>query len=283
MVYRITIPKGEGAAAPSASFAPAATPPAYENAEPGPDSIPARPVPRWLQYEREEEGRAARAALDGRIGATEPQAWTPLRQRVFLENLALNGCVKSAAGAAGMSRESAYRLRRRVDARTFRLGWEAAMVEAAAGLHEVARERALVGATERVWRDGELVAERQKPSDRLLVHLLNVEAARLAGGKSPPPLAAVLNRLERDAARVAAGRVPSHASDLVAAGRRADPPAHPAYPVYPMPRFRAADLLTAYEPELTEDELIAEMERREAERAGLNACGPRRGGFPQRV
>ncbi|MEO0499324.1 MAG: hypothetical protein AAF205_02055 [Pseudomonadota bacterium] len=154
------------------------------------------------------------------IPPTEPYAWTPLRQRVFLETLADTGCVKSAAAAAGMSRESAYRLRRRVDARTFRLGWEAAMAEAAAALHEAARERALVGAKEEVWRGGVLVAERRKPSDRMLVHLLKVEEARLAQGAGTPPLAAVLNRLERDAARSAADQVPSYGRHLSRAEMR---------------------------------------------------------------
>jgi len=45
--------------------------------------------------------------------------WTPQRQLTFLEALAQAGNVGAAAAAAGMSREGAYRLRRRVPAATF--------------------------------------------------------------------------------------------------------------------------------------------------------------------
>lgn len=57
----------------------------------------------------------ARARRDG---------WTPERQRVFIAALARTGCVGRAAAAAGMSRESAYRLRRREGAARFAAAWD---------------------------------------------------------------------------------------------------------------------------------------------------------------
>ncbi|MBV9930442.1 MAG: hypothetical protein JO013_05815 [Alphaproteobacteria bacterium] len=45
--------------------------------------------------------------------------WTPERQRLFIHALALCGSVTLASLAAGMSRETAYRLRRRRGGESF--------------------------------------------------------------------------------------------------------------------------------------------------------------------
>ena len=50
--------------------------------------------------------------------------WTPGRQLAFLDTLARTRCVTRAAAAAGMSRESAYRLRRRPSAALFAAAWD---------------------------------------------------------------------------------------------------------------------------------------------------------------
>jgi hypothetical protein len=69
----------------------------------GPASIPSfTPVPR-------------RSRRDG---------WTVGRQRAFIAALARTRCVGRAAAAAGMSRESAYRLRRRKGAESFAAAWD---------------------------------------------------------------------------------------------------------------------------------------------------------------
>lgn len=47
--------------------------------------------------------------------------WTPDRQLAFIETLSGCGCVDEAARGVGMSRNSAYALRRRPDAQAFRL------------------------------------------------------------------------------------------------------------------------------------------------------------------
>ena len=50
--------------------------------------------------------------------------WTPLKQAEFIGMLAETRCVKRAAAHVGMSRESAYRLRRRRGAASFRAAWD---------------------------------------------------------------------------------------------------------------------------------------------------------------
>lgn len=53
--------------------------------------------------------------------------WTPARQLVFLDVLARTRSVSAAARSVGMSREGAYRLRRRPEAALFRAAWDRAM------------------------------------------------------------------------------------------------------------------------------------------------------------
>lgn len=53
--------------------------------------------------------------------------WTPERQLRFLDALARARSVTRAAAFAGMSRESAYRLRSRKDGSLFALLWNRAM------------------------------------------------------------------------------------------------------------------------------------------------------------
>ena len=53
--------------------------------------------------------------------------WTPLRQLRFLEVLVLTRSVTEATAAAGMSRESAHRLRKRDPRGLFALAWDRAL------------------------------------------------------------------------------------------------------------------------------------------------------------
>ena len=50
--------------------------------------------------------------------------WTPARQLRFLDTLGRTRSVTRAAAAAGMSRESAYRLRKRASAALFAAAWD---------------------------------------------------------------------------------------------------------------------------------------------------------------
>jgi len=96
--------------------------------------------------------------------------WSAERQRLFLSNLAETGSVHLACAAARLSARSAYRLRARSPA--FAAAWDTADQLAVGRLSALAFDRAINGRTEQVWQQGELVAEKRLPSDRLLMWLL---------------------------------------------------------------------------------------------------------------
>ena len=113
--------------------------------------------------------------------------WTVDRQITFIETLAETGCVTTAARAVGMSVRSAYRLARRPDARSFAEAWDTAMPMAARALAALAFRYATEGMVEQVWRDGMLVEERRRPSERLLIFLLSRHDP-VRFGSRPAPL-----------------------------------------------------------------------------------------------
>jgi len=96
--------------------------------------------------------------------------WSAERQRLFLVNLAETGSVHLASAAARLNARSAYRLRARSPA--FAAAWDTADQLAVGRLSAIAFDRAINGRTEQVWQEGELVAEKRLPSDRLLMWLL---------------------------------------------------------------------------------------------------------------
>jgi len=98
--------------------------------------------------------------------------WTPEKQRTFLEALARCGSVKASAAYVGMSRESAYRLRRRQEGRAFDRAWDAALIHARDLYAETLLETGLNGWTETVWYHGEEVGERTRFSPGLLLAAL---------------------------------------------------------------------------------------------------------------
>jgi hypothetical protein len=99
--------------------------------------------------------------------------WTVTKQRRFIEVLAETGVVRLAAAAAGMSEASAHRLARRPDAQAFCDAWDAALRMAARPAAAKLYEYALDGMTETVWRDGEIVYRRRRPSEKALIFLLS--------------------------------------------------------------------------------------------------------------
>ena len=97
--------------------------------------------------------------------------WSAERQRLFLANLAETGSVHLAASAARLSARSAYQLRARSPA--FARAWNAALRIAVGRLAAIAFDRAVHGRVEQVYRDGNLVAERRVPSDKMLQWLMS--------------------------------------------------------------------------------------------------------------
>ena len=93
--------------------------------------------------------------------------FTPARQVRFLDFLSQEGNVRAACGRVGISRECAYRLKRRGGA--FARGWGAALALARDAAAEVLADRALNGVTETIWYRGELVGERRRFDSRLLL------------------------------------------------------------------------------------------------------------------
>lgn len=125
------------------------------------------------------------------------RGWTPERQTQFLDHLALKGNVHASCRRVGLSREAAYRLRRRD--RLFARGWAAAMVKAHDASIEVLADRAIEGVEEPIYHRGELVGTRRRYDTRLLLahiarldKLLEDEAAQTDAGRFDELLARIV-------------------------------------------------------------------------------------------
>lgn len=116
--------------------------------------------------------------------------WSAARQRAFIAALAETGCVVTAARGTGMDPRGAYRLAARPDGAAFAAAWDQAAILAARRLLAHAFEYATYGVTETVTnKDGEIVAERRRPSERVLLYLLghlNTDRFRPKGAESRP-------------------------------------------------------------------------------------------------
>lgn len=123
--------------------------------------------------------------------------WTEEKQRRFIETLADTGLVGAAAKAVGMSRESAYKLRRAGHGAAFARAWDAARCHAAGLIEDIAFERAIQGVEQEVYNDaGEVVSARLVHDNRLLKWLLshlNPERYRTARGGDAHPGGAVVD------------------------------------------------------------------------------------------
>ena len=117
-------------------------------------------------------GDAAADAVDSIAWRVRQDGWTPERIRIFLNTLAQSGSVTDAARAAGISFQSAYRLRNRAGGRAFHLAWNAAMLLARRRLADDLLSRAVNGCREVVYRDGRIVSERHRHDNRLGLALL---------------------------------------------------------------------------------------------------------------
>ena len=130
--------------------------------------------------------------------------WTDEKMRRFIEALADTGQVSLAAKAVGMSRESAYRLRRSAHAAAFARAWDAARHHAGSFLEDVAFERAIEGIEQNVYNEyGEVICTKRVPNDRLLMFLLRhlkpecyAKEALASPAPPPEPFEASLRALE---------------------------------------------------------------------------------------
>ena len=93
--------------------------------------------------------------------------WKP----AFLANLELSGKVTDAAEAAGVSRRTVYRNRKRFP--DFADQWDESIEIADYALEAEARRRGSEGFQEAVYHNGKIVGYNNKYSDTLLIFLLN--------------------------------------------------------------------------------------------------------------
>ena len=151
--YKLEMPEPEPERPPAPAPAPA--PAAAETRAPPADTEPLMPAFAPVPVKPRRDG------------------WTAQRQRQFVEVLAETGCVVTASRETGMSARSAYRLAARPDAAAFAIAWDHALAIAARRLGAIAFEYATHGMVETVTdKDGEVVAERRRPSERVLLYLL---------------------------------------------------------------------------------------------------------------
>jgi hypothetical protein len=149
--------------------------------------------------------------------------WTPDRQRAFLEAIAEGHTVDAAARLVGMTKQSAYVLRRRAAGSSFALGWAAASLLARETIADALIVRALDGQVETWTRADGSTVSRHRYDNALASRML----ARLdrAVEEAPGPEAhaarlvarefdAFLDLIDRDAGPARAG--------LFLAGRAAD-------------------------------------------------------------
>ncbi|GAB5487350.1 MAG: hypothetical protein Pars2KO_09200 [Parasphingorhabdus sp.] len=108
--------------------------------------------------------------------------WTPEKQREFIETLADSGSVVGAARAVGLSKQSAYALRRSKGAEGFAAAWDAAIGQASRLLADVAFDRAINGVEQHVIdKDGHHIYTHMKTNDRLLMFLLRAHQPQIYG------------------------------------------------------------------------------------------------------
>lgn len=137
--------------------------------------------------------------------SSRTDGWTPERQSAFLKALAGTHSVAEAAKAAGMSRQSAYKLRARLKGEPFDLAWHAALQCRFDALAEAAMERALKGVEVPHFYKGELVHTSRKYDERLTIALLMMQdrlkpararSTHPASGYGAADFGALLNRVE---------------------------------------------------------------------------------------
>ncbi|MCJ2188785.1 hypothetical protein [Novosphingobium beihaiensis] len=219
-------------------------------------------------------------------------AWDGDRKLRFLHHLAEKGDVRAAASRVGMSRQSAYLLRRRDGA--FAQGWQAALVLARRHAEEVLATRALDGIEEAVWFRGELVGKKRRYDTRLLLaHLARLDRMAEEAGPCEDRFDELLAMVagERPEAHFEQDEAGAEGADAVSADARvleADRALEDwggAHDPLPLPPGRAAYVLSSAEPAWIAangawDEAAGEVERAYEEAHG---CGPHEEDRPEHL
>ncbi len=119
-----------------------------------------------------DESRSPIPAFDPVIVRSRHDGWTADTQLAFIQALAECGCVSEACARVGMSAASAYALRARLDAQSFRYAWDAALDHAVQRLSDAVFSRAIHGVSRPVFFQGEQIGERRHYDERLAMFLL---------------------------------------------------------------------------------------------------------------
>lgn len=118
----------------------------------------------------------------------------------FLRELAACQSVSRAARAVGMSRQSAYRLRNRLQSTPFSLGWEVALEAGLQQLAHAVMDRAVNGVEVPLYYHGERVGTRRQYDERLAIWVLEnpwkVGRHQIAREYSGEAFDALLERIE---------------------------------------------------------------------------------------
>jgi hypothetical protein len=111
-------------------------------------------------------------ATDARGRAIRSDGFTPERQVAYLSTLAACGVVIDACRAAGICKDTAYALRNGAQGRAFALAWDAAILISRGRMSDELMSRGMNGCIDRLYRNGELVAERHRHDNRLAMAIL---------------------------------------------------------------------------------------------------------------
>jgi hypothetical protein len=123
--------------------------------------------------EAADETRAAPAFESRRQRRARHDGFTPVRRALFLESLAEGLTVAGAAGAAGISTNTAYNLRNRREGRAFAIVWEAALRRGRLVLADQLRDRGIEGqVVTRYDKDGNVTGSRHYHDNRLAMATL---------------------------------------------------------------------------------------------------------------
>lgn len=150
--------------------------------------------------------------------------WTEEKQRRFIETLADTGRVRLAAKEVGMTRESAYRLRRAPHAAGFARAWDDARRHAAGLIEDIAFDRAIEGVETDVFdQNGEVASTRIVYDNRLLRWLLaHLHPERYGAHASGAAVAAPPTTALIDSLRAMEPALPAPAEQLFSPADLAD-------------------------------------------------------------
>ncbi|HEX8365852.1 MAG TPA: hypothetical protein VF603_11285 [Allosphingosinicella sp.] len=136
------------------------------------------------------------AAAPGR--ADRRDGFTVAAEQLFLRVLADTGVVADACRAVGLSRQAAYERRRSASGRAFALAWDAAILLARGAVADDVMSRSRHGVIDRVYRNGELVAERHRYDNRLTMSVLSRLDRLAAGmGENAPVVRAIAQEFDQ--------------------------------------------------------------------------------------